>query len=183
MKHKRKRKETSSEALLMQQIIKGNSIAFENLFRMYYQQLINYAIYFVKELSVAENTVQDIFLKIWINKINLSSGLVLKTYLYKAVRNRSIDYLRHLNVRDKCREDVCCYSCEKSPEEILLEQERVDILFKEIEKLPHKCKTIFVLRSYKNFSYAEIAKNQNISKKTVEYHFLKAKKILKNRSY
>ena len=78
---------------------------FEKLFNTYYSGLVVYASRFSKDTAVAEDIVSDVFASVWENR----SVLYLentKSYLFSAVRNRSLNYLEQLKVRDDYQEEA-----------------------------------------------------------------------------
>ena len=78
---------------------------FEKLFNTYYSGLVVYASRFTKDTAVAEDIVSDVFVSVWENR----SVLYLentKSYLFSAVRNRSLNYLEQLKVRDDYQEEA-----------------------------------------------------------------------------
>ena len=92
------------ESKWVESVREGDGAAFENLFRMYCQPLINFARRYVGETAAAENLVQDIFLKIWENRTQLNPALNIKSYLYTAVKNQALKHLRHINVQHQSAE-------------------------------------------------------------------------------
>ncbi len=88
-----------SESELIIKIREGDADAFKNLFETYCQALIYFAWRYVKNTQIAENIVQDVFLRIWLNRTKLNPVLKIKSYLYKAVKNQAMQHLWH----------VCCF--------------------------------------------------------------------------
>ena len=73
--------------------------AFEKIFRDSYKLLKAYAFRFVNDLATAENMVQDVFLKLWQNRHNLVITTSLVHYLFRSVRNHSLNHLEKTRVR------------------------------------------------------------------------------------
>jgi RNA polymerase sigma-70 factor (ECF subfamily) len=165
---------------LLKHIIYGDAKAFEKLFKFYFQLLVNFCFPFVDDISVAENIVQEVFLKLWENRANLNQEIKIKFYLYRAVKNKVLNYLRHLDVVKKRTKDVYFfnYSLDKSEEQASNEK-IIEIMNKTIEKLPEKRKIIFYMSKYENLKYLEIAQILNISVKTVENQMGRALKFLR----
>ena len=167
------------EAELVKKIILGDAAAFEKLFKSYFQLLVGFCFRFVEDVSIAENIVQEVFLKIWANRAKLDPGIKIKYYLYKAVKNKALNHLRHLKVVKNSAQDVYSNNIPgKTPEEEINEEEIVELLIKAIEELPEKCKIIFFMSKYDNLKYPEIADILDISIRTVEYHMRRALKFL-----
>ena len=79
----------------------GNERAFEELFRHYGQALVHFAHNYVRDLSIAENLVQDVFVAVWENRATLNPDCSIKSYLYTATKNRALKHLRHEEVMRK----------------------------------------------------------------------------------
>jgi RNA polymerase sigma-70 factor (ECF subfamily) len=171
-----------SESIWIQKIKTGDSDAFEKLFRQYCQPLINFARHFVRDTQIAENIVQDVFLRIWANRTHLNPSSNIKTYLYCAVKNHAINYLRHAHVENRSVDVLKnMNSPVRTPEEKWQEKEMKASIHLAIEELPEKCRLIFCMSRYDHLTYAEIADIQNLSIKTVETHMGRALKFLRKR--
>jgi RNA polymerase sigma-70 factor (ECF subfamily) len=78
----------------LEKIHLGDTNAFSVLFRKYYEPLYQFAGRLVKDTQIAENIVQDVFVKMWINRENWHIKTSVKSYLYTAVKNSSLNYLK-----------------------------------------------------------------------------------------
>ena len=157
----------------------GNEFSFESLFNAYCQRLINFSRRYVQEKEIAENIVQDLFVNLWINRKKLDHTKSIKSYLFTAVKNNSYKYLRHLNVERsysllKSEEGV-----EHNPQSSIEVFEKNEEVKQVIEKLPDKCREIFVMSKFDNLKYSEIANILGISIKTVETQMGRALKKLR----
>ena len=79
---------------LVQDLKKGYEPAFDYLFTTRYEDLCRFARAFVGSYDVAEDIVQDVFVRIWENNLKISSDISLDSYLYVAVRNGCVSYVR-----------------------------------------------------------------------------------------
>lgn len=163
-------------------IKKGNIQEYELLFREFYQPLLSYAISILKSEADAEEIVQDIFFVLWRNKKTLVIHTSFSSYLYKAVHNNCLQWLkkekRKLNYQQDQRN--WNYHESMSPGEILQYNELYNKINSVVEELPENCKTIFKLNRFQGLKYSEIAKKMEISIKTVEANMTKALKYLKS---
>lgn len=178
----KKKKIVDEDKSIVLKILNNDSKAFETLFRKYCQKLIDFSYLYLKDKSMAENVVQDIFLKIWKNKTNLNPTYSIKSYLYTSVKNESLKIIRHLQIvqaheQNQSNNDLF----EKSPEEILTEKEQINIVRQAIYSLSEKSRIVFSMSKYEKLTYREIAEILNISIKTVETHMGRAFKHLKNK--
>jgi RNA polymerase sigma-70 factor (ECF subfamily) len=170
----------SEEPGIFDAISNSDRLAFERLFKHSYRPLTAYGLRFVRDLPTAENIVQDVFLKLWQNRKEMTITTSLEHYLFRAVRNHSLNfldkakvrsaYLRMQTGREEYNEDYRGFY----PEIGLLE-----IIEKEISALPEKRQEIFRLAREEGLKYREIADQLKISVKTVEAQMSLALKQLR----
>lgn len=162
-------------------IEKGQTTAFTKFYTSYFQKLLLASDKYVRDIYIAEEIVQDVFLKMWEFPENLAEIKSVRSYLYRSVINASINYinrkknieLHHLKLVTELSEDYI--------QDLDEENEIIVLLRIEIEKLPNQCKKVFKLSRFDQLKYKEIALDLNISEKTVENHIGNALKILRNR--
>ena len=163
---------------LTQQLRSGNPKAYDFLMDSLYKKLCAYAFTLTKNHANAEDIVQNVFVEVWINRKNLNPDFSITNYLYKSVYNGFIDHYRKLrpviHLEKKYLEAIDLV--------VQNEQENLDELMTlvnlEINKLPSKCKEIFLLNKKDGLTHIEISEYLNISVKTVEGHMTRAFKIL-----
>jgi RNA polymerase sigma-70 factor (ECF subfamily) len=166
---------------LISLIEKGQTSTFTRFYTSYFQKLILASDKYINDIHTAEEIVQDIFLKMWEFPENMVEVKSVKSYLYRSVINASINFANrqknleqhHLKLASEFSDDYLTDLDE--------ENEMIVILRDEIDKLPAQCKKVFKLSRFENFKYREIAKELNISEKTVENHIGNALKILRAR--
>ena len=144
----------------------------------YYKRLCGYANSLTNDIAKSEDIVQNIFVKIWVNRKKISSDIQIKNYLYKSVYNEFIDQYRKNKPLVYLEKKHI-----KAVNQIVNEKDGLldNLILKldsEIEKLPKKCKNIFLLNKKDGLTHTEIADHMNISVKTVEGHMSRAFKIL-----
>lgn len=143
---------------------------YKNIFNDLYKSLCLFGNKYVEDLEVSKDLVQDVFIKIWEDKIEFKNKDTVKSYLYTSVKNRSLDYLK--SKRYKSTELFSSIKMEQLETESFFMREVVvsetsAIIEKAINTLPNKCAQIIRL-SANNFTNIEIAKNLNISINTVK---------------
>ena len=151
---------------------------FKSIFDEHYEFVRNYLYYLSGDIDVAEDIVQDVFMKIWEIREKIKDE-TLKPLLFKIARNlfynthkRKVLDLRFVNSSLSENEN-------ESPE-YLLEMKEFDIkLQKEISNLPEHCRTIFLMSRIDELKYHEIADRLKISVKAVEKQISKALKLLR----
>lgn len=174
-----------NDIFLVRKIKEGDIKTYEHVFRFYYSQLKIYAFSITEREDIAEEVVQDLFYKIWKERESLQITRSLKSYLYTAVRNQSLQYWEHRNVQERHRQKVLADSengttvPETNPEEHLLYRELEDIISRTLARLPERRRQIFTLYRLEGKKYKEIAEDLSLSVKTVEAEMTKTYQILK----
>ncbi len=166
-----------NDLLVLKQIREGNIKAFETVFRLYYSPLCLYAASITGRWEIAEEIVQELFYICWKDRENLHVFCSLKSYLYKAARNRSLQYLEHRTVCSRHEETVqaaTSASSTSSPEEELEYKELKKIVARALDGLPSRRKQIFLMHRTQGMKYTEIAARLGLSVKTVEAEMTKA---------
>ena len=160
-----------------------NKQSFELLFRENFTALAGFARKYVKDLDTAKEIAHDVFINLWEKRNEIDSGKPLRSYLFTSVRNRCLNYIRDQKKFDKT-EDIAenpGYSQlaeDNDPVEIMELEERINLA---IDSLPEKCREIFVMNRFRDLKYAEIAKELDISVKTVEAQMSRALKTLREK--
>ena len=165
---------------LLKIIAQGNSNAFEHIFRKYYADLTRFSLKFIREETLAEEIVQEVFIKIWEKRKEIQVQSSFKSYLYTSVRNSSLNFLKSKFSQFSSAEleDKDHQSTQNSEDE-LTGKELDLIIAQAIQNLPEKCRVIFQLSRQGGLSYKEIATELKISPKTVENQMGIALKKLK----
>lgn len=164
---------------------KGDEKAFSDVFRLYYPDLFNYAGRIIRDEEQAKDVVQEVFCRLFENRLQLDVKTSLKSYLYKSVYNQCMDLIRHWKaVRGYESEkalDVYLDEIIQLPEAELrlLNQETGDAIQQAIERLPERCREVFCLSKLEGLSNKEIAERLGISVKTVENQMTTALKRLR----
>ncbi len=163
---------TCNTMLLQIRISQHNDeVAFKELYYVHYKELYRFAITFLHKRELAEEVMQDVFTKIWINRKGLHNIQNLRVYLFKSVKNKCLDYLEkekllnHFEL-DEVKTNIGHLS--RTPEDILVSAEILEHINEILQTLPPKCKMIFQLVKEENLKYKEVAEILDISLKTVE---------------
>lgn len=160
----------------------GDPRALDALFRRHYADLCRTAVRFVNDPASAEDIVQELFVHLWAKRSRLSPvDQSVAGYLRRSVRNRSLNYLRdrkRIPVDDgeppetRTSDDVL-------PGAALEEAERSQRIARAIDRLPERCRLVFVMSKVEEMSHGEIAHGLGISVKTVENQMTRAYKYLR----
>ena len=159
----------------------GDEQAFKALFQKYYSAMCNFAGQLLPDSEMAEEIVQDLFVRIWEKRESISIDSSVKHYLFKSIRNQCLNQLQHLKIRKKYADRILeSAQLDIDPEQYLIEGELFKRIEKSIESLPPKRKEIFRLSREKGLRYKEIADELSISIKTVEAQMGLALKYLRD---
>ncbi len=162
---------------------KGDKQLFGQVFNIYYERLCNYANTFMDDIDEAEETVQGIFLILWEKREVIEIHTSVKSYLYQAVHNQSLNRIKHHKVR-QLHADFIQHNAETSGDsgdEKVIGRELEMKINEAVNSLPDQCRRVFQLSRFENFTYAEISQQMNISKKTIENHMGKALRIMREK--
>lgn len=137
---------------------------FSELYLTYYSKLVRFAKEFVIQEEDAENITQDVFIILWENRDFIEHIDNMNAYLFRLVRNKCLDYLKH-----KVFEQRYVESVQTSYEVDVVEDNDTEILIRAaINSLPKRCRDIFLLSRVEGLKYKEISEQLGISVNTVE---------------
>ncbi len=160
-------------------IAKGDQKKFKQLMEVTSDDLLWFAIGFLKNKEIAEEIVSDVFVKIWNNRAQIETILNLKSYLFICVRNGCLSYLRTIKNKNIISIDSLTeyqFTQVEASEYELIEKDKIDQIYAAIETLPCKCKMAFTLAKINGLKYKEIAEVLGITEKTVNNHLVLAVK-------
>lgn len=174
--------ELHNEKLLLLKIIKGNEQAFKEIYDHYYQQIFNKALHLVKDSVLAEDVVQEVFVKIWVNRKTLATIHNFGAYLNIILRNHIYNFFRkqahHENVISQL-----CYSRETKSQDIPESVTLNELLLRvnqAVSTLPPQQKRVYELCHSDGLKQKEIAAQLNISRETVKKHLSEAMKKIRH---
>lgn len=176
----------SNDLSRVERIREGDKKAFEALFFEYHEQLSRFANSITKSREFARDAVQDVFLKIWRNREEIEIKVSVKVYLYQAVRNQSLNLLSKQKNQLKLRENFLSETKNNRNHEHFvtgLTNEHLELIkrvWKLVSQMPEKRRLVFELHRKHGFSYKEIAKILEITRKTVENHMSHALQYLRD---
>jgi RNA polymerase sigma-70 factor (family 1) len=151
---------------------------FDSIYVNNFSRLFLFAKEYVLFDEEAENIVQDIFLMLWEKREALRVDVSLTAYLFTLVKNKCIDFLRHQmveqmyseNVKHEYNEElnVKLFALESFDHNFSSEEDIETLLRNAIDKLPERCRLIFIKSRIEGKKYKEIAEELNLSVNTVE---------------
>ncbi len=147
----------------------GNQIkAYEEMFRRFQPALVKYAASMLYSVEDAREVVQDVFIKIWQKRDSLEFGEELKSYLYRSVRNQTLNKIQRNRIDTVSLDEKIYVLTQETDLRDDEKNRRLKEIFKQIETLPPSCKEIFMMSRVEGLSHKEIAEILEISRKTVE---------------
>ena len=165
----------------------GDQKALKELFTIYFPRLNDFARKIIRDQGISEDIVQEAFLKVWENRGEIES-LHTEAFLFKMVRNRCLDYIKHLKVisnrlyeiQETSRyEELYRIDFIGNEPYLLIEEELKTRIERTIQDLPGRCREVFVLSRLNGLKNREIADKLNISIKNVERHLNRATQSFK----
>ncbi len=162
----------------------GDLKALQQLFSIYFPRLNDFAKNVVKDDVISQDIVQEVFVKIWENRANIES-LNIEGFLFKLVRNRCIDYIKHLKVVSNHLHEIHVSSAYEelyridfigNEPYVLIEVELKTKIENTILALPERCREVFILSRLDGLKNKEIAEKLGINIKNVERHLNRALK-------
>jgi RNA polymerase sigma-70 factor (ECF subfamily) len=165
----------NDQAHLITGLREGNRQVYKEIFDSYYVPLCHYCMQRIYSQEDAEEIVQDIFVKLWVKRAELSIIISLRAYLYRTALNRIINYGEHLKVRKTHQENLLSSEIGYSQDGSLFAQKEIQLLAAQaVSSMPEKRKQVYELSRTEGLKYTEIADRLNVSVKTVEAHLTKA---------
>lgn len=164
-------KKLNNNKVLIRQLKSGEESAYVYMIDTFDHRLCLYAKSLVNDLQLAEDIVQNVFIKVWERRKKLNPELSLKSFLYKSVYNDCITEFNKnqltIVLKRKYIEELDHIIESKDEDSI----ERLLVMVKEaIKELPPKCKEVFLLSKKEGLTHTEISEYLNLSHKTVERH-------------
>jgi len=151
---------------------------FEEIFRTYFKELHGYAFKILGDSNTAEETVQQVFLKLWEKNAQRSIHTSIRSYLYRSVYNESVNVLK----RDKYKVAYQTHQRYVGGNDSYVPQSDRELrkqLYVALSQLPEKSRKVFEMSRFQDMRYQEIADELALSLKTVEGHMTKVLKHLR----
>ena len=159
----------------------GDHGAFSALYGLYSERIYGRLLSLLKDRDMADELIQDLFLKVWEKRDGLNPEQSFKSYLYKVAENLVYDHFRKLARDKKLQERFRAITKElySHTEEDLLNKENRTIIDRAVAMLPPQRKAVFTLCKLEGKSYEETGEILGISASTVSNHLVKATKLVR----
>ncbi len=157
---------------LQEAITQGDEAAFTQLYQVFYKKLVHFSSSLIHSQEIAEEVVEDVFVKLWSDKSLTAAIDNIKVYLYVAVKNKSLNALsqkaRQLITAPFDYLDSSVEDFHSDPYDVLVTREMMKKMQAAIHDLPPRCKMIFKLIREDGLKYKEVAEILNISVNTID---------------
>jgi RNA polymerase sigma-70 factor (ECF subfamily) len=172
----------SDETDLLARIAEGNERAFGIIFHHYRPKIYSYAFQLFGNIGMADELVQEVFLKVWLHRDKLPHLLKFDSWLFIIARNKVFDMLKLLAKETTARQQMALLLDPEANfvEDHLLDKENEARLRHALDRLSPQQKLIFTLSRHQGLKHEEIASRLNISRNTVKTHLVHALKTLKD---
>lgn len=167
---------------LFDRVKQNDQQALGKLFTIYFSRLNDFARKVVDVEAISQDIVQEVFLKIWEKRADIEV-INIEAFLFRLVRNRCIDYVKHVKVENNRMEKIHFKSKFEELYRIdfignepymLIEKELQLRIEKTIQSLPERCREVFIHSRIHGLKNREVAEKLNISIKNVERHLSRA---------
>lgn len=170
-----------NELDLIRLVSEGDEQAFRKIFDHHKDRLYNYALRITDKEELAEEIVMDAFLKIWINRVELTAINRVDSYLYTLVRNHAFNAIKRMAheaviIKELSKRNTEYQDC---TEETVIYNDYQRLLNRAVNQLPPQQRLVYSLNRDEGLKYNEIAIQLKVSKNTVKGHLKKALSTLR----
>ncbi len=173
-------KTTHTEKELLRLAADGDEAAFIEIFNLYKNKLYSFLLRITKSEEQSLDFVQDIFMKLWMNRTSLSTIDNFSSYIFRAAQNKAINSFKR-SMTENCIlkknpvAEMASNSIEADLEYKLLQTKLNEV----VKKLPPQQRLVYTLSREQGLKHEEIAKQLNLSVATVKNHMVQALKTIK----
>ncbi len=171
----------SNLKIILLKVAEGDENAFGVLFKAYYNQLGEFVMRITESEPLTQEIVQDVFLKIWINRNSLSEVNSFKAYLLVVARNHTFNCLKQIAREKHHKNEWLKTEVQNASNNVDESDENYTegLIDEAIELLPPQQKKVYILSRREGKKQIEIASEMNISLETVKKHMVLALRFLK----
>ena len=143
---------------LYTEFLNGNEESFKEIILRHKNNLIYFIAKYVKNIEIAEDISQDVFVYILVNKEKYNFKYELKTYLYMIAKSRAINYIKREKRIINLQEDENFYKEELNLEDIILKKQIQEEIRQAIDKMKREYQIVIYLVDFEKLSYREVSK-------------------------
>jgi RNA polymerase sigma-70 factor (ECF subfamily) len=163
-------------------LIEGDRDCLRRVYECYQERIYLYVLRLTKSREIAEEVVQDVFIKVWTKRHKIDTQYCFSSFLFRVAHNHTINVLKRSSYEKIAKDKISktsSFSVDDT-EDNLIYKEYLNLLRKAIDQLPPRRKVIFNLSRQQGVSHDEIALEMGISKNTVKSQLVKATKYIKS---
>jgi RNA polymerase sigma-70 factor (ECF subfamily) len=170
------------DSTLLARIRRGDDGGFDTLFRRYYESLAGFAASLLKDQQAGEDVAQDVMLELWRRRDSLDIAESCRSYLFRAVRNRALNVLRHEDTVRRSEPAIVAEMADSVPAPDVPDTGGLAAaIAAAVDGLPEPVRECFLMNREHGLTYPEIASTLGISVKTVEARMGRGLKELRER--
>ncbi|MDX1283754.1 MAG: RNA polymerase sigma-70 factor [Draconibacterium sp.] len=163
------------DKIIFNEIQKGNKVVYESLFSEYYESLVRFAEKYIFDQHASEDLVQELFIHVWEQASRMEIKTSIKAYFYQAIRNKCLNYLKSLKVKDKHNLLYIEALINGDDDAELYDPEIIQKIKDAIDELPPQMSRVFRLKLLDGLKQDEIAAELDISVNSVKTHLKRAR--------
>ena len=168
--------DTLSDTILVKQVCDGDRKAFGRLYEKYKEPLFRFCLRLLKNSEQAEDTVQETFFRVWTKASAIDNPHSFRAWLFSVARFHALNNLRDRKEGQEISENDLVEL--DTPHEIVVRAEQTAGIMGLIELLNPQHRELILLRSFEEFSYAEISMITGLSLSSVKVQLFNARKVL-----
>lgn len=164
---------------------KGDEGVFEKIYKNYFTPLRNYSASIVGDSEIAYEIIQNIFVSLWENRKKLDREQSLRNYLLRSVHNNSLRHLKTQSLHHSHQEKILQARQEEEQENVIPQEPPPDPereLYTLLDELPERSRQVIIMSHIENKKSAEIARELDISTRTVETILYQTMKKLRKKN-
>jgi len=161
----------------MELISTSQSLDFQKIYQEYWSRLYVYGFRILRDKSLCEDLIQEIFLSFWKNRKKIEVQHI-SSYLFQSLRFQIFKYYRDTKIKTLDIEKFSNIVSINTTDDLLILQDTKMMLSKYLDRLPKRCREIYFLSRFENLSNKEISEKLNISNQTVKNQLTMASKHL-----
>ena len=172
----------SDQSKLLYELSQGNELAFTKLYNEYKNVVFSTALKITKSRMLAEEVVQDVFLKIWQNHENLAAITNIENYLFIISRNHIFDMIKKIARDTSLVVDSNYINTSTNDTEDAIKDDQYNVILNQIvDQLPPQQQKIYKMAKWDGLSHQKIGEDLGISTETVKKHMAQALKFVRTK--
>ena len=168
----------AQDKIIIHEIKEGNRRVFKGIYDKYYSLLVSFASGYLHTKDVSEDVVQNFFTYLWKNRSSIEVKGTLQTYFYVSIKNRCLNRLRDMNLRDE-RNLIYLTTVFEMDLDIDEDEELIATVHDALNSLPDQMKKVFEKKYFKGLSSKQIANEMSITENTVNTQLKRGRQKLR----